>query len=329
MRAEGGSMMATVLMTGILSMCALGAADDTEQAIEGVDYGDFSVSRLRCVIGNNKPLGEHRQRYNGIFSMASPDQPETPFVPFYAGFNLEHYFDGRPRNPDGNIFFEPRNAPMYFERLSDTAAELHQPTTPYFGVESWTRFELKEPYYIDVAFRCVPRKKMEGGFLGVFWASYMNGPLNKSIYFLNAGSTLDAPQWQQFCTQHHDHFSTVRHESDDGTIAFQEGEAVLWNQISPLKYSEPFFYGRIRNMVLLFIFEPGKHIRITHSPSGGGTSATGDDTNPAWDCQFLVPGYELNQEYGYRARLVYKPWVDRADVLNEVRTFRSTLHASE
>jgi putative SOS response-associated peptidase YedK len=43
------------------------------------------------------------------------------------------------------IFFEPRNTPMTFEKLSDTAAELHQKATPTFHLESWTRFELVAP----------------------------------------------------------------------------------------------------------------------------------------------------------------------------------------
>jgi hypothetical protein len=312
--------MAMPLLSGLMSLCALGAAG--EEAVEGTDYVTLEASRLRCVVGNNKALGEHKNRYNGIFSMWSPDQPETPFVPFYAGINLEHYFDARPRHADGNILFEPRAVPMTLTRPNDNAVELHQAPTPYWGVESWTRFEVKDPYYLDFDFRCVPRKgDLEGGFFGVFWASYMNGPLNKSIYFLAPGTSLDKPHWFQFCTQHHDHYSTVLQENEDLDVTYRDGDAVLWNQISPLKYSAPFYYGRIRNMVLIYIFKPGPHVRFTHSPSGGGGSKSGDDNNPAWDFQLIVPDYQVDQEYGLTVRAVYKPWVDRADVIEEVKKY--------
>jgi hypothetical protein len=58
-------------------------------------------------------------------------------VPEVAGLNFEHIFDGDKRD-DGDsrkIFFEPRNTPMTFEKLSDTAAELHQQATPTFHLE--------------------------------------------------------------------------------------------------------------------------------------------------------------------------------------------------
>ena len=34
-----------------------------------------------------------------------------------------------------------------------------------------------------------------------------------------------------------------------------------------------------------------------------------------------MDNYEVGREYGFRMRLVCKPWKDRADVLAEVRTF--------
>ena len=308
-----------IITAGLLAQALSGSVSMSDTP----DYSEFAVSQLRCTIGNNAAMGEHhRGGYNGIFTMSAPGQDETPYVPFYAGFNLEHYFDSRPRHSDGNILFEPRKAPMEFRRLDDSTAELYQPATPHFGVESWTRFALKEPYYIDVQYRCVPHKDdLTGGFFGVFWASYMNAPINKSIYFLGAGSSLDAPRWLQFCTQHHDHYSTVLCESDPNATPFQEGDPVLWNQVSPLRYSVPFYYGRFRNRVLIYVFEPGPLIRFAHSPSGGGPTADETDTNPAWDFQFIVPNPTVGEEYGYRARVVYKPWVDRADVIAEVRRF--------
>lgn len=287
-----------------------------------MDYDEFKVSHLCCVIGNNAALGPHNAWYNGIFSMRSPDEDVSVFVPAYAGLNLEHFFDIRPMRAEREIFFEPRAAPMTFTRLNETAAELHQPPTPFYGIESWTRFDLNEPYYIDMTFRCIPRKAgLEGGILGVFWASYINAPLDKSIYFLTAGSSLDKPVWVQYCTLEHGRDSTVCRKSDGLAIPFAGGRGSLYNAISPLRYSAPFFYGRVRDKALIYIFAPGPTVRFSHSPSGGGATSAGDAYNPAWDFQLIIPDYKVDTEYRIELRLVYKPWVDRTDVLAEVRKY--------
>jgi len=307
----------------VLAVLAAGPFAHHGEGADGMDFGAFKVSRLTCVIGNNAGKGEHLGGYNGVFAMARPGEDDSPFVPFYAGLNLEHYFDASPRNPDNSIFFEPRHAAMGFRRLSDTAAELYQAPTPHFGMESWTRFELKEPYYVDFSFRCKPTKDVfEGGYFGVFWASYINAPIDKSIYFLSGGATLAEPRWLQLCTQQHGRDSTVRAATDEHELPFPDEATTLFNGLSPLRYGEPFFYGRFRDSVLIYIFEPGPCIRLAHSPSGGGSTAAGDDTNPAWDFQLIVPDYEVGQEYGLRGRLVYKPWEGREDVLREVAKYR-------
>ncbi|HPO13465.1 MAG TPA: hypothetical protein PLI09_08475 [Candidatus Hydrogenedentes bacterium] len=286
------------------------------------NYAVFESEGLRCIIGNNAQMDKHNARYNGVFCITAPGATESPFVQDYAGLNLEHYFDARPRLSDRDLFFEPRVAPMSFARINNTTAELHQPATPFFNVESWTRFEIKGPQYIDMQFRCIPRKDVfQGGFFGVFWASYINAPEDKSMYFLSAGSSLDKPQWVQLCTQKHGVASSVRGENDVLELPYAEPDDLLYANSSLFQFSEPFFYGRVRDQVLMYIFQPGPVVRFAHSPSGGGRTASGDDTNPAWDFQLIVPRYEINKEYALNMRLVCKPWAGREDVLKEVRKY--------
>jgi hypothetical protein len=292
--------------------------------VKGQDYVALSVARLTCVIGNNRPLGVHRQRYNGVFRMAAPEQKETPYVPFYAGINLENFFDARPRHPDSKVFFEPRCQPMTLTQVDATTVELHQEATPYFGIESRMRFQLKAPYYIDYKYTCIPHKEgLAGGYFGVFWASYINAPLDKSVYFLGNGASLEQPFWQQFLTQQHDRDSTLRGQNDDVNLEFDPGPDTLWRCLSPLRYSVPFYYGRFRNMVLIYIFKSDSTVRFAHSPSGGGRRETGKhrQSNPAWDFQLIVPDYQVNRPYGLEMRAVYKPWAGRDDVLAEVNRY--------
>ncbi len=74
-------------------------------------------------------------------------------------------------------------------------------------------------------------------------------------------------------------------------------------------------------MVLIYLFRPNPNLRFTHSPSGGGTSSKGDDTNPAWDVQLIIPQPVAGREYELVGRLIYKKWDGRNDVLNEIRQF--------
>ena len=288
------------------------------------DVAQLKSSRLQVTLGNNRSAeinGEqHLAGYNGIFAITSPDQPESPFVPAYSGWNLEHYFDASPRSA-ANIFFEPRYAAMKLNRPDDRTVELYQSATPAYQVESWTRFRASDPYYLDFSYRCKPhRDDYAGDFLGVFWASYMNGPIDKSIYFLDGGSSLTQPTWRQLCTQQHNRDSTVKQNQDSTELKFEAGNT-LFSSISPMTYSAPFFYGRFRNMVLIYVFRENQNLRFAHSPSGGGRNSAGNDTNPAWDFQLIIPNPQKGQEYQLEGRLIYKPWKGRADVLTEVSRY--------
>jgi hypothetical protein len=313
--------MKVLSWTLMLTLLAAGAFSEVK-IMQPENHASFETNGLRAVLGNNAAMGNHRERYNGVFNLFLPGMTESPFVEDYAGLNLEHYFDARPRPKDSDVLFEPRVAPMSFKQLSATSAELHQPPTPVYKTESWTRFDVKGPHYIDMDFRVVAREDVyQGGVLGVFWASYMNAPEDKSLYFLRAGSTLDEPQWEQFSTQQHGVHSSLRHEADDFEVEWQPPNDLLYASDALFRYSEPFYYGRFRDKVVICIFEPGPVVRFTQSPSGGGKSKGRTSNNPAWDFQLIVPNYKVDQEYGMRMRLVYKPWKNRDDVLAEVKKF--------
>jgi hypothetical protein len=285
-----------------------------------VAHETFRAGDLTAVIGDNAAAGAHRAGYNGLWSLTHRAEPANLFVPAVAGLNLEHIFDGdrRDRDDSRQIFFEPRHAPMTLRRLSATEAELHQPPTPTFRLESWTRFHLVGPHYVDMTFRCrATQHAFAHGYIGLFWASYLNAPEDRSIYFRGGGL------WQQLCAQRHNDESTVRHRDDRAELRFSEGYPdALYRHLSPLRFEEPFYYGLFRGQMYILMFDRTAGIRFTHSPSGGGVNAEQQVTNPAWDFQFLVPRYEVNTDYGFRARLAYRPRCSRAEVLREVAAWR-------
>ncbi|GDY19526.1 hypothetical protein LBMAG56_08710 [Verrucomicrobiota bacterium] len=291
----------------------------------------LTLADLTAVIGDNSADGEHRAGYNGVWSLRHAAGTRSLFVPAYAGLNFEHIFNGDAVT-DSKIFFEPRVAPMNFRQISDTAVELHQPPTPTFHLESWTRFQLVAPHYLDLTFRCVARQHVfPRGYIGLFWASYMNAPTDKSMYFLGGpggpGNTDRSPAlWTQLCTQRHNDASTVRQRDDALELTYAAGgRDTLFKSLSPLRYTDPFFYGHHDDLVWQVMFDRSDGVRLTHSPSGGGVNAELQTTNPAWDFQFLIPRYEILKEYGFKARTLLRPRCPRAELLAEYRRWRAAL----
>lgn len=286
-------------------------------------HATFKLGDLTATIGDNAANGPHRAGYNGVWHLEHTAGSRNLFVPAYAGLNFEHIFNGDAVT-DSKVFFEPRVAPMTFKQLSDTAAELHQPPTPTFQLESWTRFQLVAPHYLDMSFRCVARQHLfQRGYIGLFWASYMNAPADKSMYFL--GSSDRTPGlWTQLCTQRHNDQSTVRHRDDPTELTYAAGgRETLYQSLSQLRYTEPFFYGHHDDLVWQVMFDRTEGIRLTHSPSGGGTNSELQTTNPAWDFQFIIPKYEILREYGFKLRTVLRPRCSRAELLAEFRRWQS------
>ena len=280
-------------------------------------HDTFQLGDLTAVIGDNEAYDGRRAGYNGVHRLIHKTQPASLFG--ITGLNHEHIFDGEQElRGDTKIFFEPRNSPMTFTRISDCEAELHQPATPTFFLESWTRFKLVAPHYIDFTFRCKPHQHVfRNDYIGLFWASYINSPENKSIYFR------DEKGWVQLNTQRHYDESTVRHVDDKLELKFApDTRDTLYRNFSQIRYTDPIYYGLFGTHIYILMFDRAEGIRFSHSPSSGGPTSTPE---PAWDWQYIIPKYDVLQEYGYRARMVYREKCSRDEVMKEFKTWRESL----
>jgi hypothetical protein len=277
----------------------------------------FQAGDLTAVIGDNEDYDGRRYGYNGVHRLVHRTGAGSLFG--VAGLNHEHIFDGeQDLRGESKVFFEPRNHPIEFKRISEVEAELHQGPTPTFFLESWSRFKLVAPHYVDFSYRCKPHQHaFKNGWIGLFWASYILAPENKSIYFR------DAKDWVQLCTQGHNVQSTVRHVDDKLDLAFAPGTRdTLYRNFSSLRFRDPLYYGISGNHVYVLMFDRAEGIRFSHSPSSGGVPSY---PNPAWDWQYIIPKYEVLQEYGYRARVVYREKCSREEILREYETWRASL----
>ncbi|MBM4004357.1 MAG: hypothetical protein FJ295_13905 [Planctomycetes bacterium] len=311
------------LYRSLAAASVAGAAPLRPETLAAIEDPPASIElrggELTAIVGDNSASGEHRTGYNGVWSLRHASSTRNLFVPAVAGLNLEHIVTGEHLD-DSKTFFEPRNAPMTLRPIDRSEVELHQPPTPTYQVESWTRFKITPPYYLDMEFRCRAHQPLfPRGYLTLFWASYINAPSDKSIYFQGGLEGQKPPLWTQFCTQFHNDQSTVRHRDDDFVMSFPEGgREALFKNLSRFRFDRPFFYGNFDDLIWLVMFDRASGIRFTHSPSGGGVNADLQTTNPAWDFQFLIPEPEIGKDYRFRIRTALRPACSREEILREV-----------
>lgn len=271
----------------------------------------LAVGDLTVTFVDNQAVLPHRAGYNGIGALLHKNLPDSIFVPFYAGFNLEHIFSGDNMAQK----FEPRVHPMKLLQTGENSVELHQSPTPLSKFESWTRFTLQPPHAIDVEFRCQahPGDFFAHGYIGLFWASYINAPEDKHIHFWGYSNDNPEPRWISAYSETHGDKSTHLSAADPHELFFAEnfGTQFLARDCSEYRFLKPFYYGRFRDMVIIYMFNNDRDIRFSQSPTGGGPQ------NPAWDFQFIIEPFEFNRIYSFKSRIVYKPFVSEADVMGE------------
>jgi len=296
--------------------------------IAGTDKPYVVLERgdVRAVIVDNEPVDDdilpgHRGGYSGLASLTHRAQDRNLFVPFYAGLNFEHIHDGTVKPRD--ILFEPRRAPMQIRQIDEYTAELYQPPTPHWQLESWLRYQLLEDGAIEMTLECIPRARtFKNDYIGLFFASYIDKPESLDIHFLGrpADEKDVEPRWIRGVTLEHGKLPTHLAVDDNRNFAHDPNFplTLVFNK-SNYRYTEPWYYGVSHDMALVLMFRPGDNIRLSQSPSGGGSG------NPAWDFQWFVPQYKVGQRYRFVMRAMYLPFESRQQIIRATARHRADL----
>ncbi|HEV8379456.1 MAG TPA: hypothetical protein VGP99_11450 [Tepidisphaeraceae bacterium] len=263
---------------------------------------------------NDAVLKDHRAGYSGIASLTHEKNGTNLFVPAYAGLNFEHIHDGttHPRP----ILFEPRNFPMELRIIDTHIVELYQKPTPNWFLESCQRYELLDDGAIQLTIECISRKRVfKNGYIGLFWASYINQPKSADIHFFGRGEAEAAtPRWIDAASPSHGVNATHLASADVRTFT-HDGDfpmTLVFNQ-SKLRFTEPWYFGICREFAYAQIFRAQDNVRFAQSPSGGGNG------NPAWDFQFFIADYQVDHLYRFVMRAVYTPMTTPADLRKSIQ----------
>ena len=289
-------------------------------------YAVLQRGDVRAIVVDNAELNladlpGHRAGYNGVASLTHTRRDANLFVPSVAGLNFEHIHDGTAGGLKEK--FEPRRFPMQLRVVDGHTVEVYQEPTGNWKLESCGRYQLLEDGTIEYTFECIPRAGgYRNGYIGLFWASYIQQPESGAIFFRGRRREEGGPaRWIEAVSPAHGTDST---HAPAGQAALPPVDAdfplTLVNHPSRYVYAEPWYYGVSHGMAYVQMFRACDRIWLAQSPSGGGAG------NPAWDFQWFIPDYQVGQAYGFVMRAAYLPYESREQIELDTRHHREALN---
>jgi len=270
----------------------------------------LQAGEIQAIIGDADRDGLGGQQYCGVWSLTSKHRPFNAFGNSYAGLLPTELRGKAPR----------------LEVVDDSTCILSRQADDKYPVDVVATYTVAAPYYIDHTLRFTDRRDHRWDIFGwreVNWCNYMNCPADPRMHFLSGN------EWTSYLSPEHGVGANIApaylgDERLERWPSLPEAERPFHWSRAPLRFDQPFYYGRLDDMVLMLIFASPQWLRFYCSPSGGGGSLLPGQRCPAWDFQWLIPpaDYEVGREYELRMRMVYKRFMSNDDVLEEYRRFQ-------
>ena len=256
-----------------------------------------------------------------------------------TGLYFEHIFNGTAADK-ALAMFTPNKDIHFVERLSDTSARMVHPAEhSSWGIESAMTYTLVQDG-VEMEFAAKPTQaRFPLGYAAFMWASYMNHTRERRIHFI--GKNGDQAGWMTFGEDLENDFEkgTIRHESVS-PLPFEDGAELLNLTEHPTKvFTKPFYYGLVDGdglatttddtMAYIMMFDRAEPMRLALWNFIKNATGQPNPNSPAWDWQFVIQNPQPGTTYGYRAKMLYKPFVDEADVEREYEAWKTSLPAWE
>jgi len=278
------------------------------------------------LLDNQANAGRQGSGFNPLWHAAFPGR--NLFRGEFVGLNFEHIFNGVAGDRDRSLF-TPRKDPCDLQVLGENTASLHWPAEgSSWGLECRMRYTLSGENALDLAFEVTPGAEHFGkGYVAMMWASYMSHTRGRQIHFY--GTDAGREGWVAFGEDTGDSFETGT-VSCHGVAAlpYDAGAQTLNILEHPIKkFLLPFYYGLVDGdgkpetaddtMAYIMMFNQSEAIRFAMWNFIQDPAGHPDPRSPAWDWQFVIRAPVVGRTYGYKARLVYKPFVSEEDVREE------------
>src|SRR5262249_35236329 len=164
----------------------------------------------------------------------------------------------------------------------------------------------------------------------LFFADYMNDVVKVALHFKGVPAAGASETWIEADAPpghpDYNHGGTFRHR-DASALAYDSDHNFklnLWSYDYP-RFTEPFYFGRAAGgMAFLLMFGRGWSLRDEIRFSLFKFKVPGRP-RPAWDFQYVIHPVETGVAYGFRGRLVWKPFVSADDCEREYRQWREGL----
>jgi hypothetical protein len=297
-----------------------GAAEPAWQPCQTatIEHGDLKVlfldnSQSPRVLSGADALENRRDAPN--FDAFDPDSPGAS-----AGLNFEHIIAGHASRDN---MFMPRHHKYALYRAPDRPAVrlVRGEGDDPWRMSSTLTYTLAAPHAIDLDFRCQahePERFGRRGYAVLFFANYMNDVEQIALHFLGRESAQEQERWiaADAPSGHADYNGGGTYRSVDAPPLEYDADhnfkLNLWSYDQP-RFSRPFYYGRAaRGMTLIMMFDrmytPRDEIRFSLFKF-----KTRKFPRPAFDWQYVIHRVEAGQEYGFRARAVWKKFVSADD----------------
>ena len=300
----------------------------------GREY-DFYGGELYGKILDN--AANARRQGNGITPLIYINFPERNiFRDDAVGLNFEHIMNGSAADAEICMFTPRTDSCLLLQHQPSAASIIHRAEDSNWAMDSEMHYTSPGGNCIDLEFKATPRSnRFPLGYVAFMWASYMDKARDRKIYFY--GEREGRESWLSFGDDTEGGFET-------GTIAhcgapplpYEKGAQTL-NIIENAhkKFKLPFYYGLMagdgdlatpgHTMAYIMMFDQAAPIRFAMWNFITDSKGAPDPHSPAWDWQYVIQNPEVGRQYGYRARVIYKPFISPEDVEQEYRHWVDSL----